>query len=84
MHKVATLDYKTDNIKSKSSRLIRLNINFYFDRLTKELDKANYLILPVFGQYGYSTSNLKINSLIEPILDLINPVINLIKNVNSI
>ena len=71
MIEVAILDYGTGNIKSISSALHSLKVNSYLAKSTKELEKADFLILPGVGHYGHAINNLKVNSLIEPIVDLI-------------
>ena len=83
MLEVAILDVRTGIIKSKFSELISLNTKSYLDKLIK-LGKKIFLIFPCVGHYEYATSNLKINSLIEPIVDLMNPVIYSTKKVKCI
>tara|TARA_B100001989_G_C24347403_1_gene367997 strand:+ start:56 stop:682 length:627 start_codon:yes stop_codon:yes gene_type:complete len=71
MNKVAILDYGTGNIASLLSSVNSLNSYAYLANTSKDLKKANALILPGVGHYGHALNNLHKNSLTQTVINLV-------------
>lgn len=71
MINVAIIDYGTGNIASLSSAINSLNAKAYLATDLNDIKKADALILPGVGHFGHALKNLKKNSLIKPIIELV-------------
>ena len=71
MAKVAILDYGSGNIASLFSAFNSLNANPYLAGTIFDLKKADAIILPGVGHFGYACENLIKNKLREGLIEII-------------
>lgn len=68
---IAIIDYGAGNLKSVKNALDYLNVDSTITDNSKKISKADRLILPGDGSFGYMMQNLKKKGLISPIKNFI-------------